>query len=135
MKKLAATILSLAFAGAAMIAPALATTDTSNTNGDYTAHAVDCLVLMFTNPAERAAKCGTPDVVPAPPSGSTGFHSCVSGEIDPFGIDGVQYKTVAILSCCLGSIGPEEWDVLPGHGLVWNEPTGRVTVATPCGPI
>lgn len=130
MRKLAAILTSFAFAGAGMIAPALATTDSTSTNGDYATHAVDCLVLMFTNPAERAAKCGTPDALPPPPNGSTGFKACNVGEIDPFGIDGVQFQVAGPISCCFSSLVPSLWQGAPGRrSLIWDLPASRVTLA------
>jgi hypothetical protein len=131
MKKLAAVITSIAFGGAAMIAPALATTSASTDTGDYSKHAADCLALLFTNPKAHAEQCGGPNfVVPEPPHGSTGSTSvCNQAEIDPFGIDGVQYKLVAQSNCCIGSVSPDQWQPLGTDRLVWNEEATRIAVA------
>src|SRR4051794_37596082 len=106
MKKLIAIAATVALSAAGQIAPALATTsgDTSN----YGQHALDCLGLLFSDPKAHAEQCGGPNfVLPDPPHGSTGFAACGNVvEIDPFGIDGIQYKLVAYPSpiyCCGGA--------------------------------
>ena len=141
MKQLATIASSLLFSGCAMIAPALAATGGTTSVQDYSQHAADCLALLFTDPKAHAEQCGGPNfVVPDPPSGSTGFASCRNvAEIDPFGIDGVQYELVAYpaLGCCpIGSLtAPAQWQPLGSKSLVWNEPVSLEVVATNCGPI
>jgi len=128
MKKLA-MVLAVAFTGTAMVAPALATTGSSNDSGGYTQHAADCLALLFTDPKAHAEQCGGPNFnVPDPPHGSTGFKSCGVAEIDPFGIDGVQYKQVAV-SCCYGSVDLDQWQPLQTDVLVWGDRAFRIALA------
>jgi len=130
MNKLAVAV-ALIFSGTALVAPALATTSTASSNdaGGYGQHAADCLALLFTDPKAHAEQCGGPNFnLPDPPHSSTGFRSCNEAEIDPFGIDGVQYKPVAN-NCCYGSVSPDQWQPLGTNVLVWGEQAVRITLA------
>ena len=131
MNRLTAFAGAITLAAGAITAPVSAATTANPTGDDYIKSAAECLVLLFTNPQERAAKCGTPDVLPPPPSGSTGFaRTCHFAEIDPFGIDGVQYQVAGPSSCCTSSLMPTELDRLhPASGLVWTIPASRAVLA------
>jgi len=129
MNKLAVAV-ALIFSGTALVAPALATTGSAGSTDPsaYSQHAADCLALLFTDPKAHAEQCGGPNfVVPDPPHGTTGYSSCRAAEIDPFGIDGVQYKLVA--NTCCGSVSPDQWQPLGTDLLVWDEQAFRIALA------
>jgi hypothetical protein len=133
MREFLAIVTGLALGCSAMVAPTLATTTGGATNnaGDYSKHAMDCLALLFTDPKAHDEQCGGPNfIVPDPPHGTTGFApACNVVEIDPFGIDGVQYRLVASTCCGYGSISPSQWQPLGTDILVWGEPAFRVALS------
>jgi hypothetical protein len=137
VRKLGTMIVGLLFGGGAVIAPAMATTGDTTSWEDYSKHAADCLALLFTDPKAHAEHCGGPNfVVPDPPHGSTGFApACNVVEIDPFGIDGVQYQLEAspLPYCCNASLmTPAQWGPLGGKSLVWGESASRGVVVAVC---
>jgi hypothetical protein len=116
MNRFIALCAAAVMAGASMVAPVLATTETSSTNAVQ--HQADCLALLFTNPKAHAEQCGGPYTnLPAPVHGTTGFGpGCNVGSINEIGPDGRIVLVAGSLccgSCCGSEISPNSWHKMP----------------------
>ena len=115
MKRFFAFATSSTLACAMLIAPALAETGggTTNSTASTMQHDLDCLALLFTNPAKHATECGGPTFNPAPPPSSGGFGTaCHFAAIDLVDIVGSRVLSdaptlVANTGCCISELtGP-----------------------------
>jgi len=101
VKRFLALLSSCSLASTIALTPALAETG-ATTNTSTQPSPADCLVLLFTNPKLHEQECGTSNATPAPPPVSGGDGAgCYVTSIDPFGIDGAQYKSDArtLIAC------------------------------------
>lgn len=139
MKRFLAILSSSALAGTMAVAPVLADTGGSTTSNTTTLqHDLDCLALLFTNPAKHAQECGGPNFNPAPPPSSGGFGAACQQitAIDPFDVTGVQYKTdadtlVALIPCCGSSeITTPQRQLAPLFDTLWSTDGAWLVTAT-----
>jgi len=140
VKRFLALISSSTLVCAMSVAPVLADTGTTSTSTDTSVqHTLDCLALLFTDPAKHAQECGGPGFTPAPSPTSGGDGACLTGEIVPFDSlgepvksDGATLVATGIYCGCITELTGPQQQLAPMFDTLWSTDRTWLVTATAC---